>query len=119
MKKIMKRFILSYDINDNKCTEKEVWDALYDMKGVTIVDKPVLSTLILESSNELMHLEIDKKLKTKFRGKLYFVVSRIAKRKREDGCIVSCYCQNSNPESQKQIQEYLKEKMKQILNINK
>lgn len=109
----MKRFLLSYDIIADKCSEKGVWDALYEMKGLTIVDKPVLSTLLLESENELMHLEIEKMLKTTFKGMLYYVVCRIDERKNEKGKIVYCCCQNQNSESQKQIQEYLKEKQSQ------
>ncbi len=106
----MKRFLLSYDIIADKCTERELWDALYEMKGLTIVDKPVLSTLLVESENELMHKEICKMFDNKFRNKIYYAVSRIDERIDEDGDVVYCYCKKRNPESQKQIQEYLKEK---------
>lgn len=109
----MKRFLLSYDIIADRCTEREIWDALYEMKGLTIVDKPVLSTLLLESSNDLKHIEIDKMLKAQFRGKLYFALCRVGERRREDGRIVYCYFSNENPESQKQIKEYLEEKQNQ------
>lgn len=105
----MKRFLLSYDITADKCTEREVWDALYEMKDLIIVDKPVLSTLLLQSKDELMHRKIAQKLREKFKG-LYFIVCRIDKRENENGKIVDCYSQNPNPESQKQIQDYLKEK---------
>lgn len=108
----MKRFLLSYDIIADKCTEREIWDALYEMKGVTIEDKPVLSTLLLHSEDELMHIKIAQRLKEKFKG-LYFVVCRIDKRTKEDGKIVNCYWDEPNPESQKQIKEYLEEKQSQ------
>ena len=108
----MKRFLLSYDIIADKCTEREVWDAMYEMKGWIIEDKPVLSTLLLQSQDELMHIKIAQRLKEKFKG-LYFIVCRIDERKKEDGKIVDCYWDVPNPESQKQIKEYLKEKNEQ------
>lgn len=108
----MKRFLLSYDINADKCTEREIWDALYEMKGLTIEDKPVLSTLLMQSQDELMHRKIAQMLKEKFKG-LYFIVCRIDERRKEDGSLVDCYWDVPNPESQKQIKEYLEEKQNQ------
>lgn len=109
----MKRFLLSYDINAGKCTEREIWDALYEIDGLTIVDKPVLSTLLLESEEELMHQTIELKLREQFKDSLYFVVCRIDERKKENGQTVYCIVRVPNPESQKQIQEYLVEKQNQ------
>lgn len=109
----MKKMILSYDIRENAYDEKEIWDALYDMPHLTIVDKPVLSTLLLKSEDELMYIKIAQMLNAKFRD-LSFVISRVGVRKDKEGNLVNCYLNSPNMESQKQIRDYLESKKQAV-----
>ena len=113
LKDNQKRFILSYDIIDDAYNEKDIWDALYDMPGLTIMDKPVLSTLLLKSEDGLMHEKIKKMLDASF-GDLCYIVCRVGVKRYDDGSHVNCYFRKPNTDSQKQIKDYLESKKQAV-----
>lgn len=108
----MRRVVLSYDIIDNAYDEKDIWDALYDMPGLTIVDKPVLSTLLIKSEDDIMYEKIKRMLDASFPD-LCYALCRVGIKRYADDSIINCYLNHPNRESQKQIRDYLDSKNKQ------